>query len=287
MGWGGGGEKNFVVFEIRKDCRVGGGGILCCHFTPYYSQTKPKRRASKNRASIDKTVEMMIKDPAVAKETNLGSLDRFRKQKPNPKHQCSPQLRVSPKNSPYKRSSPPKDSTSPKVSPQKFSPRQSPTKIRSPTQKSPTFSPERISPKLRIPKKRGKKLATTAINPNLNICVDNPKLGKQKRANSAILTGRFAQNSRKEEDKVIEEYSEQKLKHKSTIPKKSIPEQKFESDASQKSAEELPAPRQIVNRTVWDMLMDVVRKEGVAGLYKGITPLLIGNFISYGVYFFW
>ncbi len=38
---------------------------------------------------------------------------------------------------------------------------------------------------------------------------------------------------------------------------------------------------------MWDFFMEVFKKEGLIGLYKGITPLLMGNFISYGVYFFW
>jgi len=31
----------------------------------------------------------------------------------------------------------------------------------------------------------------------------------------------------------------------------------------------------------------ILEKEGIAGFYRGMTPLLIGNYISYGVYFFW
>lgn len=39
--------------------------------------------------------------------------------------------------------------------------------------------------------------------------------------------------------------------------------------------------------SMWEFCVEICRKEGLLGLYKGITPLLIGNFISYGVYFFW
>lgn len=36
-----------------------------------------------------------------------------------------------------------------------------------------------------------------------------------------------------------------------------------------------------------DTVKEIAQKEGILGFYKGITPFLIGNYISYGIYFFW
>jgi hypothetical protein len=44
---------------------------------------------------------------------------------------------------------------------------------------------------------------------------------------------------------------------------------------------------QCVDMGLLETIEKIFEKEGITGFYKGITPLLIGNYISYGVYFFW
>lgn len=36
-----------------------------------------------------------------------------------------------------------------------------------------------------------------------------------------------------------------------------------------------------------DLILHVWNQEGMQGFFKGVTPLALGNYISYGVYFFW
>ncbi|KAM3135256.1 hypothetical protein pb186bvf_012721 [Paramecium bursaria] len=38
---------------------------------------------------------------------------------------------------------------------------------------------------------------------------------------------------------------------------------------------------------VRDVIIQVFQQEGVQGFYKGLTSLAIGNYISYGLYFYW
>jgi len=131
----------------------------------------------------------------------------------------------------------------------------------------------------------------------LSVRVENTVI-KKKRANSALLTGRFIQQTKEEIEQKQEKMSFLAEHHKSKIlvskSKHSLPlisesSLKCDSDevASQKSAGEDIQKWPVEYSNVWEVFKDVCKREGIQGLYKGITPLLIGNFISYGVYFFW
>nr|XP_004039368.1 mitochondrial carrier protein, putative [Ichthyophthirius multifiliis]EGR34064.1 mitochondrial carrier protein, putative [Ichthyophthirius multifiliis] len=41
------------------------------------------------------------------------------------------------------------------------------------------------------------------------------------------------------------------------------------------------------NKSMYQIVKQVYKNEDIIGFYKGMTPMLIGNFISYGIYFFW
>lgn len=38
---------------------------------------------------------------------------------------------------------------------------------------------------------------------------------------------------------------------------------------------------------MWSPLREIARTEGVRGLYRGLTPNLVGNASSWGLYFLW
>mmetsp|Transcript_2493 Transcript_2493/g.7390 ORF Transcript_2493/g.7390 Transcript_2493/m.7390 type:complete len:327 (-) Transcript_2493:263-1243(-) len=46
------------------------------------------------------------------------------------------------------------------------------------------------------------------------------------------------------------------------------------------------ASRSLVYASVWDAFETIVRREGVQGLYQGLTPALIGSCVSWGGYFY-
>lgn len=41
------------------------------------------------------------------------------------------------------------------------------------------------------------------------------------------------------------------------------------------------------SKSVQEAILEVWNHEGIKGFFKGVTPLAIGNYLSYGVYFFW
>lgn len=125
------------------------------------------------------------------------------------------------------------------------------------------------------------------------------KKGHCKRTNSAILTRRSLMHQNVEsftpklqdsdsakseagspqiKSPLFKDSPERKSNFKHTISKTKTMEIQKSSHYREKEGE---------SAGMWDVFLDVIKKEGVMGLYKGITPLLIGNFISYGVYFFW
>lgn len=42
-----------------------------------------------------------------------------------------------------------------------------------------------------------------------------------------------------------------------------------------------------IGREMWFSLGDIGRRDGIKGLYRGLTPNLIGNASSWGLYFLW
>ncbi|KAM0745738.1 putative flavin-adenine dinucleotide transporter [Meredithblackwellia eburnea MCA 4105] len=45
--------------------------------------------------------------------------------------------------------------------------------------------------------------------------------------------------------------------------------------------------RQGILREIWNAVADIGRQEGVKGMYRGLTPNLVGNASSWGLYFLW
>lgn len=42
-----------------------------------------------------------------------------------------------------------------------------------------------------------------------------------------------------------------------------------------------------VGKEMWNSLRDIAQRDGVRGLYRGLTPNLVGNASSWGLYFLW
>lgn len=115
--------------------------------------------------------------------------------------------------------------------------------------------------------------------------ISQKKLSPEKRENSAILMRRYSLHSGEEEEqKYPSLYSAPKVIETSSSGENTPSNDRFlYPKFDSKSA----IPKQPNNDSMWEVILMICRKEGILGLYKGITPLLIGNFISYGVYFFW
>ena len=42
-----------------------------------------------------------------------------------------------------------------------------------------------------------------------------------------------------------------------------------------------------IGKQIWTNLQRIVRNDGWAGLYRGLTPNMVGNASSWGFYFLW
>ena len=42
-----------------------------------------------------------------------------------------------------------------------------------------------------------------------------------------------------------------------------------------------------IGKEMWTSLTDIAKRDGLKGLYRGLTPNLVGNASSWGLYFLW
>lgn len=42
-----------------------------------------------------------------------------------------------------------------------------------------------------------------------------------------------------------------------------------------------------IGKEMWTSLTDIAKRDGLKGLYRGLTPNLVGNATSWGLYFLW
>ena len=165
----------------------------------------------------------------------------------------------------------------------------SPNKLKSPTKSSPlkkTASPLKHK-KHTLPTISSK--FAKPIDPLLTLkeVHNNKNIRHYKRAHSDLLMRRFSlkQNSENTKNPYT---SPKKINKRSTIPLISpIVESSPKTVDTIESAENEERTDNESSNNMLDEFVKVCHKEGFLGLYKGITPLLMGNFISYGVYFFW